>query len=84
MRMAILFLTGATPSQYGFVFGIINMAAFITAPFFGRYGSMIGPKLLYNVGAFVQAIVGISFGCLDFVNDTATFLGLSYALRQIT
>jgi hypothetical protein len=72
---------GATPSQYGFVFGITNMAAFITAPFFGRYGSVLGPKLLYNSGAFVQALAGISFGFLDYIDDTATFLGLSYTLR---
>jgi len=52
------------------------------APFFGCYGSAIGPKLLYNVGAFMQAIVGISFGFLDFVDNKAAFLGLSYTLRQ--
>jgi hypothetical protein len=50
---------GATPSQYGFVFGITNMAAFLTAPLFGRYGSQLGPKLLYNTGAFAQALVSI-------------------------
>ena len=73
---------GATPSQYGFVFGITNMAAFLTAPFFGRYGSQIGPKLLYNTGAFVQAFAGISFGCLDYIDDNlSAFLGLSYFLR---
>jgi MFS family permease len=72
---------GATPSQYGFVFGITNMAAFLTAPFFGRYGSKLGPKLLYNTGAFVQAIAGISFGFLDYIDDTTTFLGLSYTFR---
>ena len=27
---------GATPSQYGFVFGIANLAAFIFAPIFGQ------------------------------------------------
>jgi MFS family permease len=73
--------SGATPSQYGFVFGITNMAGFIAAPFFGRFGSRLGPKLLYNTGAFVQAIAGFSFGFLDYIDDTATFLGLSYALR---
>ena len=72
---------GARPSQYGFVFGIFNMAAFITAPFFGRYGSQIGPKLLYNTGGIVQALTGISFGFLDYIDNTTTFLGLSYTLR---
>ena len=58
------------------------MAAFITAPLFGRYGSAIGPKLIYITGVFAQATVAISFGCLDFVENTLTFLALSYTLRQ--
>ncbi len=40
--------------QYGFVFGIAHLAAFLTAPIFGRWGARMGPKLLYNAGAFVQ------------------------------
>ena len=72
---------GATPSQYGFVFGIANLAAFIFAPIFGKFGAQIGPKLLYNVGAFTQGFVGVSFGFLKYVQDAAPFLGLSYFLR---
>ena len=79
----ISFFKGATPSQYGFVFGIANMAAFLFAPIFGRYGTKIGLKLLYNTGSFVQSIAGILFGCLDYVQDPGLFLGLSYTLRQI-
>lgn len=45
---------GATPSQYGFVFGIANLAAFISAPIFGRWGPIVGPKILYNSGAYLQ------------------------------
>jgi hypothetical protein len=32
------FHAGASPSQYGFVFGIWDFAAFISAPLFGRFG----------------------------------------------
>ena len=69
--------------QYGFVFGIANLAAFLTAPFFGRYGNIIGPKILYNSGAFLQAICGIAFGFLTYVNGADLFIGLSYLLRYI-
>ena len=72
---------GATPSQYGFVFGIANLAAFIFAPLFGRFGGKIGPKLLYNFGAFTQGIVGITFGFLVYIDAVGPFLGLSYLLR---
>jgi MFS family permease len=43
--------------QYGFVFGIANLAAFLSAPVFGRYGPKIGPKVLYNFGAFLQVFI---------------------------
>ena len=73
--------SGATPSQYGFVFGIANLAAFLSAPIFGRYGAKIGPKFLYNFGAFVQAFCGLAFGFLDLIPQVGAFLGLSYFLR---
>jgi MFS family permease len=74
---------GATPSQYGFVFGILNLAALIFAPIFSQYGYAIGAKLLYNIGAFVQAIVALLFGFLIYCQSTELFLGLSYFLRFI-
>jgi MFS family permease len=72
---------GATPSQYGLVFGIANLAAFLSAPIFGRYGAKIGPKFLYNFGAFMQALCCLAFGFLDFIPNVGVFLGLSYCLR---
>ena len=74
-------LKGATPSQYGFVFGSANLAAFIFAPIFGRIGSRIGPKILYNCGAYLQAICGISIGLLAYIDNVDVFIGLSYLLR---
>ena len=67
--------------QYGFVFGIFNLAAVVTAPIFGKYGTKIGPKLLYCSGAAVLGIGGVLFGFLEYVDDTDTFIGLSYLLR---
>jgi len=78
-----MYLTGATPSQYGLVFGVFNLAAFIFSPIFGRYGTKFGLKFLYNTGAFIQALAGIGFGFLDYIQDTNTFLGISYLLRYI-
>jgi hypothetical protein len=76
-----LILKGATASQYGLVFGISNLAAFLTAPIFAKFGPMIGPKYLYNTGAFLQALVGLAFGFLDYLENVNAFLGLSYFLR---
>ena len=67
--------------QYGFVFGIANLAAFLFAPIFGKFGTRIGPKLLYNSGAYLQAICGIAFGFLTYIDNVNLFIGLSYLLR---
>ena len=67
--------------KYGFVFGIANLAAFLASPLFGKFGTKIGPKLLYNIGALLQPTCGIIFGFLSHVDNTALFLGLSYFLR---
>ena len=61
---------GATPSQYGFVFGCSSLAAFLFGPIFGTYGERIGPKLLFNLGGLTQGIVGIMFGSLDYIGNT--------------
>ena len=67
--------------QYGFVFGIFNLAAFLGGPIFGRFGGRIGPRILYMVGAFLQGLCGFLFGFLQYVNETNTFIILSYFLR---
>ena len=72
---------GATASQYGLVFGMPNLAAFLTAPIFGKFGTNIGPKWLFNFGAFTQGFVGLTFGFLIYLETLGPFLGLSYFLR---
>ncbi len=76
---------GATPSQYGFVFGISSLTAFVFAPIFAHVGGTIGPWSLFIAGCFAQSVYGITFGFLDFIEDNTTlFLGLSYLLRYYT
>ena len=45
---------GATPSEYGFAFGIANLSLFLFSPLFGKYGPMIGTKLCFFLGALLQ------------------------------
>ena len=67
--------------QYGFVFGIAPLAAFVASPLCGIYGESIGVKILYNFGTYAQGISTGLMGFLEFVDNTNAFLGLSYALR---
>ena len=72
---------GATPSQYGFVFGIASLASLISTPIMGMYAAKIGVKRVFNSGAFIQGLCGISFGFLIYLDSLSAFLGLSYFLR---
>jgi len=74
---------GATPAQYGFVFGIANLSLFLFSPVFGRYGAAIGPKLCFNVGAVAQGVSGFAFAFLPYLDSVGAFIGISYLLRFI-
>ncbi|XP_068220297.1 MFS-type transporter SLC18B1-like [Palaemon carinicauda] len=74
---------GATATQYGFVFGVFELIVFIASPFYGNYINKIGPKFMFNAGIFTTATTCIMFGFLDRINDTNTFIGLSFAIRII-
>ena len=45
---------GAKPSEYGPVFGVAYLSAFVAAPVFGKLVST-RPKVIYYSGAFIQA-----------------------------
>ena len=46
--------------QIGFVWGFVSLAAFLFSPFFGKYGSKIGPKLVAIAGGFTQVLKRLS------------------------
>ena len=72
---------GATAAEYGFVFGIANLSLFIFSPIFGKYGTKIGPKICFNVGAVLQGVSGFLFAFLPYLTSTGAFIGLAYVLR---
>eukprot|EP00095_Tigriopus_kingsejongensis_P008420 maker-scaffold1403_size43014-snap-gene-0.10 protein:Tk08420 transcript:maker-scaffold1403_size43014-snap-gene-0.10-mRNA-1 annotation:"chromaffin granule amine transporter" len=74
---------GATPAQYGFVFGIANLSLFIFSPIFGKYGSRYGAKLCFTTGSILQGVSGFLFAFLALIQDCTTFIALSYVLRFI-
>ena len=56
---------GAVPSQYGFVFGMLSLTAFIFSPIFGTYGNKLGSRTVFYLGALAQGTCGIAFGFLQ-------------------
>ncbi|KAI6173488.1 MFS-type transporter SLC18B1 [Aphelenchoides besseyi] len=54
-------------SQIGVVFGVFELVILITAPFLGKYMSVIGSKRMFTVGLLVTGITAILFGFLNFL-----------------
>ncbi|XP_017755825.1 PREDICTED: MFS-type transporter SLC18B1-like [Eufriesea mexicana] len=74
---------GASPSEYGLVFGIFELIVFIISPVYGQYLHRIGPKLLFNGGILTSGTCAIFFGLLDKVNGHYPFIVLSFVIRIV-
>ncbi|KAK7065899.1 hypothetical protein SK128_024985, partial [Halocaridina rubra] len=74
---------GATATQYGLVFGIFELTVFIVSPIYGKFLNTLGAKFINNAGIFTVSVMSIVFGFLDRIEDTNTFVGLSFAVRIV-
>ena len=74
---------GVTPTQYGFVFGIMELILFIFCPLFGNYLGVLGAKFVNCCGIFVLGVTVCLFGMLEIVRESSVFLSLSFAIRIV-
>jgi len=74
---------GATPTEYGLVFGIFELTVFIVSPFYGSFLVRIGPKFMLQTGIFLMATCCILFGLLDKVPTTGAFLTFAFLIRIV-
>ena len=74
---------GATPAQYGLVFGIIHLAIFISSPLFGHYLPRLSLRAVLGFGLVGTSSCACAFGLLPFLPTTAAFLIASYSLRIV-
>ncbi|ODM98602.1 MFS-type transporter SLC18B1 [Orchesella cincta] len=72
---------GATPTEYGLVFGVFELTMFL-APIYGKFVmSRIGPRVVFNAGIFITGTCCVLFGLLDQIQDRFWFIGLSFLIR---
>ncbi|GIY40326.1 MFS-type transporter SLC18B1, partial [Caerostris extrusa] len=74
---------GATPTEYGFIFGIFQLTIFITAPLMGKIVPYISPKFLLNSGILTVGVTCVLFGTLDMVMNTTSFVALAFVIRTV-
>ncbi|XP_059490056.1 MFS-type transporter SLC18B1-like [Neocloeon triangulifer] len=74
---------GGTATEYGLVFGIFELTAFLSSPLFGQFLPITGAKRTLNCGIVVAALCSIFFGLLDNFKSHDWFIGLSFAIRIV-
>ncbi|KAI4485992.1 hypothetical protein M0804_006481 [Polistes exclamans] len=74
---------GASPTEYGLVFGVFELVVFIISPVYGKHLNWIGPKLLFNGGILTTGTCAIFFGLLDKVDGHYPFIILSFLIRIV-
>ena len=74
---------GASPSQFGPIFGIIHLALFLISPLMGKVVTRWGLGTVFKTGLFLISFSSVCFGLLTFLADSTLFLCLAYALRIV-
>ena len=74
---------GASPSQFGPIFGIIHLALFIISPVMGKVVTRWGLARVFKTGLILISFTSVTFGLLTFVADSSLFLVLAYTLRIV-
>ncbi|CAG2183415.1 unnamed protein product, partial [Oppiella nova] len=74
---------GATPTQYGLVFGIYELMIAITSPLFGKMIASVSPVLLCEIGLFVSGFSTVLFGVLDNLPVGTPFIAMCFVVRIV-
>ena len=67
--------------QYGFVFGIEFLSAFIASQVCAYYGSRINLSKSFIIGSVIVGVFGVLFGTLICIQDADLFIVSSYSIR---
>ncbi|XP_022256522.1 MFS-type transporter SLC18B1-like [Limulus polyphemus] len=72
---------GATPAEYGLVFGIYQLTVLLASPVFGQLNRHVSPSFMLNSGLFVLGTSTILFGILDGAPNGRPFIAAAFAIR---
>ncbi|XP_015916843.1 MFS-type transporter SLC18B1 [Parasteatoda tepidariorum] len=74
---------GATPTQYGLVFGVFELVVIIMSPIYGKLIPRVSPKFLITCGVFVGGVACCVFGVLDYVPAGKQYIALAFVVRIV-
>ncbi|XP_022253325.1 MFS-type transporter SLC18B1-like isoform X1 [Limulus polyphemus] len=74
---------GATPSQYGLVFGVFELTIIVASPICSKLLSHVSPNFLISAGLFFCGTTTILFGLIDRAPSGTPFIALSFTIRIV-
>lgn len=72
---------GASPSQYGLVFGVYELAIIFMSPLVGKLVGKSSPKIWIQIGLMLTGLMTILFGLLDRAPKGNWFISLAFIIR---
>lgn len=72
---------GASPTQYGLVFGAYELAIIFVSPLVGKLVGSSSPKMWIQLGLALTGLMTILFGFLDRAPNGAWFITLAFIIR---
>ncbi|XP_076351616.1 MFS-type transporter SLC18B1-like isoform X1 [Tachypleus tridentatus] len=74
---------GATPTQYGLVFGVFELAIIVASPICSKLLSHVSPNFLISTGLFFCGTTTILFGFIDRAPSGTPFIVLAFTIRIV-
>lgn len=72
---------GATPAQFGLVFGVFRLTMCLGSPLLGKFINHIGPRFMFTTGVLLVGGSSIIMGFVIYIANKETFLYESYAIQ---
>lgn len=74
-------IKGASPSEYGLIFGVYELAIIFTSPLVGKLVGRSSPKIWIQIGLLLTGLMTILFGILDKAPNGRWFISLAFIIR---
>ncbi|CAL4126376.1 unnamed protein product [Meganyctiphanes norvegica] len=74
---------GATPVEFGLVFGVFRLTMCLGSPLLGKFIKNTGPRFMFAAGVMLVGGCCILMGVINYIADILVFLGESYAVQAV-
>lgn len=74
---------GASPTEYGLVFGVYELAIIFVSPIVGKLVGWSPPKIWIQLGLLLTGLMTVLFGFIDRIDDGSWFIAAAFIIRVL-